>query len=52
MRNIKIKKKPEKECIDKISNEKVLPHKSYNILMDLEYDKQILLDDICNNLNN
>lgn len=52
MRNIIIEKKTKKECIDKISKEKILPHKSYNILMDLEFDEQILLDDICDNLNN
>ena len=52
MINIIIEKQRKKQCIDKISNDKILPHKSFNILMDMEFDEQILLDEICDNIKN
>ena len=48
MIKIKFERKSKKECIEKILNDKVLPHKSLNILKDIEFDLEILLNEICN----
>jgi len=39
------------ECIQKISEDKVIPPKSLNILKDIEFDLEILLDEICNTID-
>ena len=48
---MKISKKNEKKCIDKIYSKKILSHKASNILKDLELDKKMLFEEICKNLD-
>jgi hypothetical protein len=43
-------KRLNEKCIEKINNNKVLSTKTYNVLKDMKFDLQILLDDICNNI--
>jgi hypothetical protein len=47
---IKFESKNKKECMEKISKEKILPHKSLNILKDIEFDIEILKNEICNTI--
>jgi hypothetical protein len=39
------------ECVDKIERKKVLPHKTSNLLKDLEYDARVIKEEICENLD-
>ncbi len=38
------------ECVEKIEEKKVLPHKTINLLKDMEYDARVLEEEICENL--
>jgi hypothetical protein len=40
-----------KECIEKIEKKKVIPHKTKNLLKDIEYDAEIVKKEICENLD-
>ncbi|MFX0011024.1 MAG: hypothetical protein ACFE9R_11965 [Candidatus Hermodarchaeota archaeon] len=40
-----------KECIEEIEKKKVIPHKTRNILEDIEYDKEVIEKEICENLD-
>jgi len=40
------------ECIEKIEKKKVVPHKTSNLLKDMEYDARVLKEEICENLDN
>ncbi len=39
------------ECIDNIEKKKVMPHKTSNLLKDMEYDARVLKEEICKNLD-
>jgi hypothetical protein len=39
-----------KECVDKLEEKKVMPHKTSNLLKDMEYDVKVLKEEICENL--
>ncbi len=38
------------ECVEKIEEKKVLPHKTINLLKGMEYDARVLEEEICENL--
>jgi len=38
------------ECVEKIEKKKVVPHKTRNLLKDMEYDARVLEEEICENL--
>ena len=40
-----------KECVERIHRTKAIPYNINNILKDIEYDKEIVIQEICNNLN-
>jgi hypothetical protein len=40
-----------RECIDEIEKKKVIPHKTRNLLFDIEYDKEVIEREICENLD-
>jgi len=40
-----------KECLEKIENRKVIPHKTKNLLKDIEYDTEVIKKEICENLD-
>ena len=39
------------ECIEDIEKKKVMPHKTSNLLKDMEYDTRVLKEEICENLD-
>lgn len=39
------------ECIENIEKKKVMPHKTSNLLKDIEYDSRVLKEEICENLD-
>ena len=39
------------ECVDKIEEKKVLPHKTSDLLKDMEYDDRVIKEEICENLD-
>ena len=39
------------ECIENIEKKKVMPHKTSNLLKDIEYDAMALKEEICENLD-
>jgi len=39
------------ECIENIEKKKVMPHKTSNLLKDMEYDTRVLKEEICENLD-
>ena len=39
------------ECIENIEKKKVMPHKTSNLLKDMEYDARVLKEEICENLD-
>ena len=39
------------ECIENIEKKKVMPHKTSNLLKDMEYDAMVLKEEICENLD-
>ena len=39
------------ECIENIEKKKVMPHKTSNLLKDMEYDSRVLKEEICENLD-
>ena len=39
------------ECVDNIEKKKVMPHKTSNLLKDMEYDTRVLKEEICENLD-
>ena len=39
------------ECVDNIEKKKVMPHKTSNLLKDMEYDARVLKEEICENLD-
>ena len=39
------------ECIENIEIKKVMPHKTSNLLKDMEYDVRVLKEEICENLD-
>ncbi|MFW9952048.1 MAG: hypothetical protein ACFFKA_18160 [Candidatus Thorarchaeota archaeon] len=45
------KEKEMKDCLDKIKKEKVIPHKTNELLKDIEYDTEIIKKEICENLD-
>ena len=38
------------ECIEKIEKQKVMSHKTSNLLKDMEYDEKVLKEEICKSL--
>ena len=38
-------------CLDKIEKKKVIPHKTKNLLKDIEYDSEVIKKEICENLD-
>ena len=40
------------ECVEKLEKKKVVPHKTSNLLKDMEYDARVLKEEICENLDN
>ena len=40
-----------KECLEKIEKRKVIPHKTKNLLKDIEYDTEVIKKEICENLD-
>ena len=40
-----------KECMDEIDKKKVIPHKTNNLLKDIEYDSEVIKKEICENLD-
>ena len=38
------------ECVENIVKKKVVPHKTRNLLKDIEYDARVLEEEICENL--
>ena len=39
-----------KECLDELENKKVIPHKTHNLLKDVEYDTEVVKKEICENI--
>ena len=39
------------ECVENIEKKKVMPHKTSNLLKDMEYDARVLKEEICENLD-
>jgi len=39
------------ECVENIEKNKVMPHKTSNLLKDMEYDARVLKEEICENLD-
>jgi hypothetical protein len=39
------------ECLEEIEKKKVIPHKTDNILKDIEYDSEVIKKEICENLD-
>ncbi len=39
------------ECIENIEKKKVMPHKTSNLLKDMEYDARVLKEEIYENLD-
>ena len=39
------------ECVENIEEKKVMPHKTSNLLKDMEYDARVLKEEICENLD-
>ena len=40
-----------KNCIEEIEKDKVVPHKTQNLLKDIEYDTEILKEEACESLD-
>ncbi len=40
-----------KECMDEIDKKKVIPHKTNNLLKEIEYDSEVIKKEICENLD-
>lgn len=40
-----------KECLEEIEKKKVIPHKTNNLLKDIEYDTEVVKKEICENLD-
>lgn len=38
-------------CVEKIEKKKIIPHKTHNILKDIEYDAEVIKKEICENLD-
>ncbi len=38
------------ECVENIERKKVMPHKTSNLLKNMEYDEKVLKEEICENL--
>jgi len=38
------------ECVESLEKKKVVPHKTSNLLKDMEYDARVLKEEICENL--
>ena len=38
------------ECVEKLEKEKVMSHKTSNLLKDMEYDARVVKEEICENL--
>ena len=39
------------ECVENIEEKKVMPHKTSNLLKDMEYDARVLKEEIFENLD-
>ena len=39
------------ECMNEIERKKVIPHKTNNLLKDIEYDSEIIKKEVCENLD-
>ena len=39
------------DCLDEIEKKKVIPHKTINLLKDIEYDSEVIKKEICENLD-
>ena len=39
------------DCLDEIEKNKVIPHKTNNLLKDIEYDSEVIKKEICENLD-
>ncbi len=39
-----------KDCKEKVLKKKLLPHKTINILKNIEYDINVLLKELCENI--
>jgi len=40
-----------KECLEEIEKKKVIPHKTNNLLKDIEYDAEVIKKEICENID-
>jgi len=40
-----------KECLDDIEKKKIIPHKTKNLLKDVEYDTEVIKKEICENID-
>ena len=40
-----------KDCLKEIEKKKVIPHKTNNLLKDIEYDTEVIKKEICENLD-
>ena len=39
------------DCLEEIEKKKVIPHKTENFLKEIEYDKEVIKKEICENLD-
>jgi hypothetical protein len=39
------------DCLEEIKKKKVIPHKTHNLLKNIEYDTEVIKKEICENLD-
>ena len=39
------------DCLEEIEKKKIIPHKTQNLLKDVEYDTEVIKKEICENLD-